>query len=136
MIILWKHFKTKIKKIGQIERMLHCVKIDKLKKMTVHFCRSVALLLKFVPQYPTAVIFEGFLRCLQLGTHDAEKRQLIPNRWRNSSHDVTAFYARNHFMFRPSGRSGSEPNLDCNYLFPVHLAPNRIRFGAKSIGKV
>ena len=36
MLILWKHCKTKIKKIGSIERMLHCVKIDKLKKMTLY----------------------------------------------------------------------------------------------------
>ena len=36
MLILWEHFKTKIKNIGQIERMLHCIKIDKLKKMTLH----------------------------------------------------------------------------------------------------
>ena len=36
MLILLKHFKTKIKKIGLIERMLHCVKIDKLKKMTLY----------------------------------------------------------------------------------------------------
>ena len=36
MLILWKHFETKMKKICQIERMLHCVKIDKLKKMTLY----------------------------------------------------------------------------------------------------
>ena len=28
-----------MKKIGQIERMLHCVKIDKLKKMTLYINR-------------------------------------------------------------------------------------------------
>ena len=32
MLILWEHFKTKMKNIGPIERMLHCIKIDKLKK--------------------------------------------------------------------------------------------------------
>ena len=36
MLILWEHFKTKNLKIGPIERMLHCVKIDKLKKMTLY----------------------------------------------------------------------------------------------------
>ena len=36
MLILWEHFKTKMKNIGPIERMLHCVKIDKLKKMTLY----------------------------------------------------------------------------------------------------
>ena len=36
MLILRKHFKTKINKIGPIERMLHCVKIEKLKKMTLY----------------------------------------------------------------------------------------------------
>ena len=42
MLILWEHFKTKMKKIGLLERMLHCVKIDKFKKMTLYmyqFCR-------------------------------------------------------------------------------------------------
>ena len=27
-------------------------------------------------------------------------------------------------------------NLDCNYTFPIDLVPNRITFGAKSIGKM
>ena len=27
-------------------------------------------------------------------------------------------------------------SFDCNYTFPVHLAPNKNLFGAKSIGKV
>ena len=27
-------------------------------------------------------------------------------------------------------------NLDCYYTFPIDLTPNRIPFGAKSIGKV
>ena len=36
MLILWEHFKTKMKKIGLLERMLHCVKIDKFKKMTLY----------------------------------------------------------------------------------------------------
>ena len=27
-------------------------------------------------------------------------------------------------------------NLDCNFTFPVDFAPNRVPFGAKSIGKV
>ena len=30
----------------------------------------------------------------------------------------------------------SKPNLDYNYTFPIDLSPNRIPFGAKSIGKV
>ena len=29
-----------------------------------------------------------------------------------------------------------KPNLDCNYRFPTDLAPNRILFGARSVGKV
>ena len=29
-----------------------------------------------------------------------------------------------------------KPNLDCIYTFLIGLAPNRIRFGAKSIGKL
>jgi len=29
----------------------------------------------------------------------------------------------------------SKPNLDCNYHFPIDLAPNEIPIGAKSIGK-
>ena len=37
MLILWEHFKTKMKKIGLLEQMLHCVKIDKFKKMTLYF---------------------------------------------------------------------------------------------------
>ena len=36
MLILWEHFKTKIRKISPLERMLHCVKIDKFKKMTLY----------------------------------------------------------------------------------------------------
>ena len=36
MIILWEYFKTKMGKIGPLERMLHCVKIDKFKKMTLY----------------------------------------------------------------------------------------------------
>ena len=36
MLILWKHFKTKMEKIGRLERMLHCVKIDKFKKMILY----------------------------------------------------------------------------------------------------
>ena len=36
MLNLWKYFKTKMTKIGPIERILHCVKIDKLKKMTLY----------------------------------------------------------------------------------------------------
>ena len=39
MLILWENFKIKMKKIGPLERMLHCVKIDKFKKMTP--CRIV-----------------------------------------------------------------------------------------------
>ena len=37
MLILWEYFKTKMKKIGPLERMLHCVKIDKFKKMTLYY---------------------------------------------------------------------------------------------------
>ena len=29
-----------------------------------------------------------------------------------------------------------EPNLDCNYTFPIDLAPNGLPVGAKSIEKV
>ena len=29
-----------------------------------------------------------------------------------------------------------ETNFGCNYRFPIHLAPNGIPIGAKSIGKV
>ena len=36
MLILQEHFKTKMKKIRLLERMLHCVKIDKFKKMTLY----------------------------------------------------------------------------------------------------
>ena len=36
MLIFWEYFKTKMKKIGLLERMLHCVKIDKFKKMTLY----------------------------------------------------------------------------------------------------
>ena len=36
MLILWEYFKTKMKKIGPLERILHCVKIDKFKKMTLY----------------------------------------------------------------------------------------------------
>ena len=32
MLIFWEYFKTKMKKIGLLERMLHSVKIDKFKK--------------------------------------------------------------------------------------------------------
>ena len=33
MVIFWEHFKTKMeKKNGPLERTLHCLKIDKLKK--------------------------------------------------------------------------------------------------------
>ena len=38
MLILWEHFKTKMKNISPKERMLHCIKIDKLKKMTLYVC--------------------------------------------------------------------------------------------------
>ena len=31
VFFLWEYFKIKMKKIGPLERMLHCVKIDKLK---------------------------------------------------------------------------------------------------------
>ena len=37
MLILWEYFKTKMKKIGPLERMLHYVKIDKFKKMTLYY---------------------------------------------------------------------------------------------------
>ena len=36
MLIVWDYFKTKMKKIGPLERMLHWVKIDKLKKITLY----------------------------------------------------------------------------------------------------
>ena len=36
MQIFWEHFKTIMKKIGLLERMLHIVKIDKFKKMTLY----------------------------------------------------------------------------------------------------
>ena len=39
MVILWEHFWTKMKKIGLLEWVLHCVKIDKFKKMTLYFFR-------------------------------------------------------------------------------------------------
>ena len=32
--------------------------------------------------------------------------------------------------------NSSKPNSDCNCAFPFDLAPNRIPFGAKPIGKV
>ena len=37
MLILQEYFKTKMKKIGPLERMLHCIKIDKFKKMTLYY---------------------------------------------------------------------------------------------------
>ena len=40
MLIIWEYFKTKMKKIGPLERMLHCVKIDKFKKMTLYIVPS------------------------------------------------------------------------------------------------
>ena len=36
MLILKEYFKTKMKKIVSLERMLHCVKIVKLKKLTLY----------------------------------------------------------------------------------------------------
>ena len=43
MLILWEHFKTKMKKIDPLERMLHCVKIDKFKKMTLYYAKMTRL---------------------------------------------------------------------------------------------
>ena len=40
MLMLREHFKTKMRKIGLIERMLHCFNIDKLKKMTLYMSKS------------------------------------------------------------------------------------------------
>ena len=37
-------------------------------------------------------------------------------------------------IFSESGYS--KPNFDCNNTFPIDLAPKRIPFGTKSIGKV
>ena len=44
MLNLWEHFKTKMKKIGILERMLHCVKIDKFKKMTLYIFRRILVI--------------------------------------------------------------------------------------------
>ena len=53
MLILWEYFKTKMKKIGQLERMLHWVKIDKFKKISLYkdghsqYCRNKILLILY-----------------------------------------------------------------------------------------
>ena len=44
MLILREHFKTKMKKIRLLERMLHCVKIDKFKKMTLYIATPLGSL--------------------------------------------------------------------------------------------
>ena len=50
MVILWEHCKTKMKKIGPLERMLHCVKIDKYKKMTLYIITGIlSVFSKFPP---------------------------------------------------------------------------------------
>ena len=61
MLILWEHFKTKMKKIGQLWRMLHCVKIDKFKKMTL---RALSTLrgLRGAPEVPPLCMFNMFNR--------------------------------------------------------------------------
>ena len=46
MLILCEYFKTKIKEISPLERMLHCVKIDKFKKMTLY--KSKGLVTSFI----------------------------------------------------------------------------------------
>ena len=48
MLIFWEYFKTKMKKIGLLERMLHCVKIDKFKKMTLYIIIACAVTLVHV----------------------------------------------------------------------------------------
>ena len=57
MLILWEHFKTKMKKIGPLERMLHCVKIDKFKKMTLYIYIYFYMIYLFLYLNCTRVIF-------------------------------------------------------------------------------
>ena len=47
MLIVWEYLKTKMKKIGSLERMLHCVKIDKFKKMTLYVLAFFRIIVKW-----------------------------------------------------------------------------------------
>ena len=46
------------------------------------------------------------------------------------------FIKKNSTLVHTEKESGEiKPNFNCNYTFPIELAPNELPFGAKSIGK-
>ena len=48
---------------------------------------------------------------------------------------IPQVFSRAHRKIIPESYQ-SKPNLDCNYTFTIDLEPNRIPFGAESLGKM